>query len=276
MVAHSMPRSDAERTTIEEFEMSYRNITSPVMRSIGRCLYDCDYGGTSWTTREEAEEIERQLRLAPGRTLLEVGAGAGWPGLYLAKRSGCSVVMLDLPLEGLRVALERARTDALADRCVVAQADGAKLPLKGAAFDAVSHSDVLCCLPDKLGVLSECRRAIRNDGRMAFTVIYLADTLSAKDRAEAIAAGPPFVEADMTYEEMLARTGWRLHERTDLTAALAQSMRRMIDAQQAHADELAKLRGDEEVKEGLSQARRKVPTVDRRLLLRALFVAEPA
>jgi len=34
--------------------------------------------------------------------------GRGWPGLYFAARSGCRVVLADLPLEGLRVAAGRA------------------------------------------------------------------------------------------------------------------------------------------------------------------------
>ena len=34
--------------------------------------------------------------------LLDLGAGRGWPGLYLAVRTGCQVVLSDVPLEGLR------------------------------------------------------------------------------------------------------------------------------------------------------------------------------
>lgn len=268
-------RSEAELTTLEEFESSYRKVTSPVMQSIERSVCGCDYGGTSWTTREEADSVARVLTLAPEKKLLEIGAGAGWPSLYLAKMTGCNAVLTDLPVEGLRVASERMQRDGLADRCVVMRADGASLPFADAAFDAVSHSDVLCCLPDKAGVLRECRRAIRDDGRMAFTVIYVATGLSAAHRAEAVAAGPPFVETEMPYDAMFARTGWRLVSRLDLTAAFAQSMQRMIDAQEAHADQLKALSGETAFAEGLARARRKLPAVERRLLERAMFVLEP-
>lgn len=271
-----MARSEAELTTIKEFEASYRNITSSVMQSIERSVCGCNYGGTSWTTREEAESIGRALALTPGKTLLEVGAGAGWPSLYLATLTGCSAVLLDLPIEGLRVASDRARTDGLDERCFVAQADGATLPLKSGTFDAISHSDVLCCLPDKVAVLRECRRAVRDTGRMAFTVIYVAADLSEEDRTEAVAAGPRFVEAEMPYDAMLTHTGWRLISRIDLTSGFVDSARRMIDAQEAHADQLKELVGSAEFEDSLARARQKLPAIERRLLERAMFVAAPA
>jgi len=182
---------------------------------------------------------------------------------------------MDLPLEGLRVASERAQADGLADRCFAAQADGAALPLKGATFDAISHSDVLCCLPDKLGVLRECRRAIRDAGRMAFTVIFIAADLAADDYAEALAAGPPFVETETSYDDMLAQTGWRLASRADLTAAFATSMKRLIEARAAHATQLSDLVGAAEAEDTSARMRQKLPAVERGLLQRAIFVAEP-
>ncbi|CAN7753820.1 class I SAM-dependent methyltransferase [Mesorhizobium sp. LjNodule214] len=270
-----MAQTQAELATINEFEASYRNVTSCVMQSIERRVCGCDYGGTSWTTRDEAETMGRLLALAPGKRLLEIGAGAGWPSLYLAKLSGCSAVLTDLPLEGLRVASERAERDGLADRCIVMQADGAALPVGNAEFDAVSHSDVLCCLADKAGVLKECRRAVRDPGRMAFTVIYLAAELSDTDHAEAVAAGPPFVESEAPYEAMLSRTGWRLISHTDLTSAFAESMRRWIEANEASANELEELVGAQAATDSLARARQKLPAIERRLLRRGLFVAEP-
>lgn len=270
-----MARSEAERTAIEQFDQSYRYATSAVILSIEHSVCGCAYGGTSWTTREEAEAIGKALALAPGKRLLEVGAGSGWPSLYLAKLTGCSAVLVDLPFEGVRVASERAQADGLADRCFVAQADGAALPLKGQTFDAISHSDVLCCLPDKLGVFRECRRAIRYNGRMAFTVIYITENLPAVDYADALAAGPPFVETETDYETMLARTGWRLASRTDLTSTFANSMRRMVEVREGHADQLTELMGGPEYEEMITRMREKLPATNRGLLQRAMFVAEP-
>ena len=94
-----------------------------------------------------------EQELCPAAKLLDLGAGSGWPGLYLAQLTGCDVVMVDLPLAALRIARERAAPDGLVQRCTAVAADGAALLFRDPSFDALSHSDVLCCTPDKLGVL---------------------------------------------------------------------------------------------------------------------------
>ena len=209
------------------------------------------------------------------RQLLHLPAGSGWPSLYLAKVTRCSAVLIDLPFEGLCVASERARSDELSERCLIVQADGASLPLRGESFDGISHSDVLCCLQDKPGVLRECRRTIRGNGRMAFTVIFIRANLSATDFADAVAAGPPFVETEMDYDAMLAHTGWRLVSRADLTPMFVTSMRGLADARAGHADQLTDLVGATEYENMVARMREKLPAIERRLLERAMFLAQP-
>ena len=73
---------------------------SAAMRDLERSVCGCAYGSTSWTTRWEAERIAQLLELRPAAKLLDVGAGTGWPGLYLAELTGCDVVVVDAPLGG--------------------------------------------------------------------------------------------------------------------------------------------------------------------------------
>ena len=61
-------------------------------------LCGCGYDVKGYTTRDEARQMSMLLGLQPGNRLLDVGAGAGWPGLYFAKETGCDVVLVDLPL----------------------------------------------------------------------------------------------------------------------------------------------------------------------------------
>jgi ubiquinone/menaquinone biosynthesis C-methylase UbiE len=69
----------------------------------------------------------------------------------------------------MRIAAERAAADGLAGRAWAVASDGAALPFVDASFDAIEHSDVLCCLEAKIAVLAECRRVARDAGRMVFT-----------------------------------------------------------------------------------------------------------
>src|SRR6266481_9546437 len=84
---------------------------SPAMRDLERSVCGCAYGSTSWTTRREAERIAQLLELHPAAKLLDVGAGTGWPGLYLAELTGCDVVVVDLPLGGLRLIKKQGAAD---------------------------------------------------------------------------------------------------------------------------------------------------------------------
>src|SRR3972149_449065 len=90
---------------------------SDVIVDIERAVCGSDYGGTSWTTRTEADDIRARLRLGPGKRLLDLGAGSGWPGLYLARRAGCDVTLTDLPVDGLQAAKQRAARDGLTGHC---------------------------------------------------------------------------------------------------------------------------------------------------------------
>jgi protein-L-isoaspartate O-methyltransferase len=111
---------------------------SDAMLDLERSVCGCDYGSTGGTTRLEAERIAQLLELRPGTKLLDLGAGSGWPGLYLGQLTGCDVVMVDLPLAALRIARERAAADGLAQRCEAVVADGAALPFRDASFDALN------------------------------------------------------------------------------------------------------------------------------------------
>ncbi len=246
---------------------------APVMLEIERNVCGCDYGGTSWTTREEADRMAEELRLAPGRRLLDLGAGSGWPGLYLAKSTGCEVVLLDLPLNGLKAARDRARADGLAGRSQGMVADAAALPFRESAFDAVSHSDLLCCLVQKRAVLAACRHVIRRQGHMVFTVITVAPGLSPADHHRAVASGPEFVESDSDYRSLLAQTGWKLIAAEDRTARLATSYRRQLEADLARQDDLAALLGAEALAERIDTWRVRLDAVEKGLLRRERFVA---
>ena len=271
-----MPLRPDEQAVRERFDELYRLGQAPIMREIERAVCGCDYGVTSWTTRREAERVGELLGMGPGQRLLEVGAGSGWPGLYLARTTGCDVTLLDLPLAGLRIGAERAVADRLPGACWSVLADGAALPFGSGAFDAVSHSDVLCCLDAKLPVLRACRRVIRRGGRMVFTVIFPKPGLSSADHARAVESGPPFVETALAYPAMLRRAGWVVTDRADLTAEYAETVRRLMREEEAQADELSGLYGAAEFSEKLAGQRRTLRTLEVGLLQREMFAATTA
>ena len=126
-------------------------------------------------------------------------------------------LLVDLPEIGLRIAHQRAREDGLTDRGSTLVADAADLPLTNASFDAISHSDLLCCLVSKQAELAECRRIVRSEGRMPSTVISIASDLSSSEQNRALANGVEFIEAEHGYEQFVEHSGWKVDECIDLT-----------------------------------------------------------
>lgn len=259
----------------ERFENVYARSQSPVMLSIERSVCGCDYGGNSWTTRTEADDLIASLELRPGSRLLDLGAGSGWPTLYMAKKSGCSVTLVDLPANGLRIAEERAAKDGISQRVTTVIADAAHLPFPDSSFAAVSHSDLLCCLKHKREVLASCRRTVRPSGRMAFTVISVAPGLSIEEHRRAVENGPEFIESDDDYPSMLDRTGWKTVNCQDITAAFAASCERQIEADEAHKEELAAIIGEDEFSERVAGWHAKLAAISDGLLRREQFLAVP-
>lgn len=263
-----------EKAKLDDFEGIYLQSRLPVMQQIERRICGCAYGATSWATRAEADLIAAALGLGPGVELLEIGAGSGWPGLYLAARSGCGVTLTDLPESGLEIALERAARDGLADRCRVVRADGASLPFPDASFDVLNQSDVLCCLVEKRKVLAECRRVIEPGGRMACSLIHVPRGLAPDDHARAVETAPDFVEAEAPYPVLFAETGWAIAERHDLTAAFAESCREKLQAEAELRAELEPVVGAGELARHHARMRRRIAVLERGHMKRELFLLE--
>ena len=125
-----------------EFQQRFRIVTNPAMLRAERAVIGADYGASSYTTLSRADHLAERLDLAPGKLLLDVGSGPGWPGSYLSKKTGCGVILTDPTEEGMTVAAERSRRDNLDASQVVAE--GSNLPFHDRVFDAATSSDVFC------------------------------------------------------------------------------------------------------------------------------------
>ena len=271
-----MKRSAIEQDQKRRMEEFYLRAQLPMMQSMERTVCGCDYGGNSWTTQAEAEEICQLLGLSVGLKLLDVGAGSGWPGLYMADQSGCDVTLVDLTCVGLQIAAERAARDSISGTSWISVADASMLPFAAGSFDAISHSDLLCCLPRKGETLTSCRDALSDFGRMVFTVISVVSGLSPDDYARAVACGPDFVESPVGYAELLQQTGWQVLECRDITREYTVSCRRQLQADCEREEELRQIMDQVEIEERQNDSQSRFIALADGLLRRELFVTTRA
>lgn len=132
------------RIETERFGQRYAASGEAAPRTVEFEALGSDYRATGYTTREQADDIGRLLELGPGSVLLDIGAGCGWPGLYLATTLGCSVISVDPIMEGCSAALDRIGSDGLGPRALALLGTGEQLPIRSGSIDGIVHADVMC------------------------------------------------------------------------------------------------------------------------------------
>ena len=130
--------------SLAQFLEGYARGLSRAELAVEREVHGVNAGITSYTTPAQADALAKALGLAAGVRLLDVGAGSGWPGVYLTKKTGCDAVLTDVPAAAIRTAAARAVQQRVHVGCRFAVASGTHLPFRQGSFDAVVHSDVLC------------------------------------------------------------------------------------------------------------------------------------
>ena len=141
-----MPDARRKRPTeiADKFAERFRALDADVLADVEREVTGAVYGMSGYTTLAQADALAAAVRLRQGMRVLDLGAGAGWPGLYLAEKTSCDVVLSDLPADGIRRAAAAAAQRQVAERCRFLRASADALPFASRTFDAVVHTDVLC------------------------------------------------------------------------------------------------------------------------------------
>jgi ubiquinone/menaquinone biosynthesis C-methylase UbiE len=266
-----------DEESIRRFHARYSAPVTEASLIVEREAIGANVGANGYTTLSQAAVLAEELRLGPGMRLLDIGAGRGWPGLYLARESGCEAVLADLPLPGLGAALVRAGGEGLSERVSVLRAAGERSPLRSRSFDAVVHTDTLCCIRAKLSVLRECLRLLRPGGKMAFYTIFIPLGLAPARYRRAARAGPRAVTSwGRSQTELLRAAGFALVREEDVTPQFLATTRAWHDGRARFLVELSEAEGADTVTERQCDCQIQERAIEEGLLRRGLFVAERA
>jgi ubiquinone/menaquinone biosynthesis C-methylase UbiE len=177
--------------------------------------------------------LARDLGLAAGTRVLDVGAGIGGPARYFAGALGCRVTGIDLTAEFVAVANAVTRRCGLADRASFHHGSALDLPFAAGAFEAATQLHVGMNIADKARLFAEVKRVLRPGGRYA---VY--DIMQVRPGPLPFpmpwSPGPEtsFVEPPETYRRLLQSAGFTLESETD-RSAMAQELLVAMRARQA-------------------------------------------
>jgi len=165
----------------------------------------------------------RDLALEAGGPVLEIGVGTGRVAIPSA-RAGVHVIGLDLSVEMLAIARQKARSGASPGRLDLARADMRAFALRRpVALVTIPFRTFLYNLAteDHLATLRCAREALAPGGRLALNVfnpnvLMIADALRRGPEAPRPRPGPGSVEEWQAYEPtaQLSRTTWSVRSRS--------------------------------------------------------------
>lgn len=173
--------------------------------------------------------LAKDLQLAPGMLVLDVGCGLGGPARYFAETHRCRVTGIDLTEEFVQVATELTRRCGLADLVSFRQGSALDLPFGGAAFDAATLIHVGMNIADKARVFDEVRRVLKPGGRFGvYDVMRAGPEPIIYPVPWAASEATSFVDPPARYRELLTKSGFRIEnerDRSEFVQALAAEMR---------------------------------------------------
>jgi sarcosine/dimethylglycine N-methyltransferase len=105
--------------------------------------------------------------ITPDDEVLDAGSGIGGTARYVAGRSRCHVVAVDLTEEYCQTARWLNQLAGLDDRISVRQADVTDLPFQDATFTLMFSQHVQMNVADKALLYQEARRVLAGGGRLA-------------------------------------------------------------------------------------------------------------
>jgi ubiquinone/menaquinone biosynthesis C-methylase UbiE len=183
------------------------------------------YGGAAST-----QELAVKVALTADDRVLDLCSGIGGPARLVASRFGCTVTGIELVPS--RVADARRLTElvGIADRVTFVEGDVTALPFPDASFDACLSQESFLHVAAKPRLFAECRRVLRQGGRMGFSDWVARPELSAAEHdrlAKAFSAAGIVGQAD--YLHALAHAGFELVSTDDLTDGWKPSLRERLE-----------------------------------------------
>ena len=169
------------------------------------------------------------VQITPGDEVLDAGSGIGGTARYVAERSRCHVVAVDLTEEYCATARWLNQLAGLDDRITVRQANVTDLPFQDATFTLMFSQHVQMNVADKALLYGEARRVLAGGGRLALWDIVAGEDgepdfpVPWADRPEY-----SYLTTSHRLRAAIATSGFEIEQWNDLTAQAAAMMQTLL------------------------------------------------
>ncbi|MET9294345.1 methyltransferase domain-containing protein [Streptomyces sp. NPDC003077] len=202
-----------------------------------------DISGFEVASARMTDQVLDRLDVGPGMKVLDVGCGAGGPGVRLAKWCEARVTGISLGAGEVARATARAEAAGVSGRVAFQRADAARMPFPDAAFDRVMAIECLVHAADRVAVLREIARVLKPGGRAVLTDFVLLGPETEDEEEKAAVARmltalrtAPMVRTE-DYPGLLRDAGLEPVEITDITEHTKYTRGRLCLAIGAHLRE---------------------------------------
>jgi ubiquinone/menaquinone biosynthesis C-methylase UbiE len=155
--------------------------------------------------------LAKDLGLAPGMHVLDVGSGIGGPARYFADAHKCRVTGIDLTEEFVATATALTRRCGLSDLVAFRQGSALDLPFGADTFDAATLIHVGMNIKDKARLFAEVRRVLKpGAGFCVYEVMHAGDGDLPYPMPWALTIETSFVETPETYRRLLSAAGFKV------------------------------------------------------------------
>ena len=164
-------------------------------------------------------ELARDLDLAAGLRLADIGSGLGGPARHFADAYGCTVSGIDLTEEFVRVADSLTVRCGLADQVSFQQGSALALPFESGSFDRATLIHVGMNIEDKARLFAEIRRILKPGSRFGlYEIMQMREGMLPYPMPWAMEPETSFVCSPDVYRYLLKEAGFAVEQEQDRSA----------------------------------------------------------
>ena len=173
--------------------------------------------------------LAKDLSLASGMHVLDVGSGIGGPARYFAEAHKCRITGIDLTEEFVQVAAELTRRCGLSDLVSFRQGSALDLPFEDGTFDAATLIHVGMNIAEKRKLFANVRRVLKPGALFGvYEVMRAGEGDLPYPMPWAQTPETSFVETPDTYRRLLTSSGFKIENEgnwREFVLTLAREMR---------------------------------------------------